>query len=122
MAIPLRAVGILRAAGFAAVAAICAQVISGTASAGAFVAGTAPDRRPEGAPRLQSNDKSPQWYASALAGVDKPYPASLRFLDDQGGWYSPFTRPGMPGRYDIRGLHAAAQPAAKSASAKAAKK
>jgi hypothetical protein len=104
------------------VAVVAAEVVPGAASAGAFVAGTTPDRRPEGAPRLQSNDKSPQWYASALAGVDKPYPASLKFLDDQGGWYSPFTRPGMPGRYDIRGLHGAAQPAAKSASAKAAKK
>lgn len=122
MGIPRRAVRILRTAGFAAVALISAQVVSGAVSAEAFVAGTTPDRRPAGAPRLQSNDKSPQWYASALAGVDKPYPSSLKFLDDQGGWYSPFTRPGMPGRYDIRGLHAAAKPAsAKAGSAKAAK-
>ncbi len=120
MGIPGRAVRILRGAGFVTAAVLAAQVASGAAAEG-FIGGTTPDRRPESAPRLQTSEKSPQWYASALRGVEKPYPPTLKFLDDQGGWYSPFIRPGMPGRYDIRGLHAAAKPVDKAASAKSAK-
>lgn len=82
-----------------------------------YVAGTAPDRRPEAAPRITAFDKSPAWYATARAGIAEPYPASLKFLDDQGGWYTPFTRPGMTGPYDIRGLHAARKAHAAPASA-----
>jgi hypothetical protein len=37
--------------------------------------------------------------------VSQPYPASLRFLEDQGNWYTPFNRPGMLPPYDIRGWH-----------------
>ena len=80
-----------------------------------WVAGTTPDRRPEGAPVLSQYLKPPQWLASATQGITQPLPSSLRFLDDQGGWYTPFTRPGMPGPYDIRGLHRA--PAATDAPA-----
>ncbi len=69
------------------------------------VAGLHPDRRPENAPVLKQPDKSARWYASATAGVSQPIPPSLRFLDDQGNWFTPFTHPGMVGRYDIRGLH-----------------
>jgi len=70
-----------------------------------FVAGTTPDRRPEGAPEITHYDKDAAWYAQALRGVAEPYPTSLLWLDDQGAWYTPFSRPGMPGVYDIRGLH-----------------
>lgn len=70
-----------------------------------FVAGTTPDRRPDGAPQINHYDKDAAWYGRALRGVVEPYPASLVWLDDQGAWYTPFTRPGMPGVYDIRGLH-----------------
>lgn len=73
----------------------------------AFVAGTTPDRRPPSAPQLKTYDKSPAWFEHALTGVSKPIPPSLGFLESQGGWFTPFTRPGMPGLYDIRGLHAA---------------
>lgn len=69
------------------------------------VAGVTPDQRPAGAPVISTLVKTPEWYAAALRGVEKPYPNSLTFLDDQGNWFTPFTRPGMPGRYDIRGLH-----------------
>jgi hypothetical protein len=72
-----------------------------------FVAGTTPDRRPEGAPRIQSLKRDAGWMDSALSGVSKPTPRSLRFLEDQGAWFTPFTRPNMPGHYDIRGLYAA---------------
>jgi hypothetical protein len=68
------------------------------------VAGLQPDRRPE-APRIQVFEKSPQWERRAMAGVVKPFPPSLKFVTDQGGWYTPIIRPGMPGRYDIRRLH-----------------
>jgi hypothetical protein len=38
-------------------------------------------------------------------GVSKPRPASLSWFADQGGWYTPFNRPGATGPYDIRGWH-----------------
>ena len=62
-------------------------------------------QRPEGAPRITDVDRSGSWYRHALKGVTRPYPHSLRFLEDQGNWYTPFNRPGMPGPYDIRGWH-----------------
>lgn len=70
------------------------------------VAGTAPDARPPEAPRLESFAKDGAWYRRALTGITPPYPASLRFLEDQGAWYTPFNVPGMTGRYDIRTWHA----------------
>ena len=81
--------------------------ISGSAaiSAGYPVAGTAPHQRLEGAPIITSYPKDAAWYQQALRGVNRPYPASLRFLEDQGAWHTPFNRPGMPGPYDIRGWH-----------------
>ena len=76
------------------------------ADEGGFVAGTTPDRRPENAPRLTTFEKNDAWYAKARTGVSEPYPASLMFLANQGGWFNPFTHPGMTGPYDIRGWHA----------------
>ena len=70
-----------------------------------FVAGTAPSERPATAPVIEEFDKSGTWYADALGGVSQPYPYSLRFLESQGGWFTPFTKPGMTGPYDIRGWH-----------------
>jgi hypothetical protein len=69
------------------------------------IAGTQPDQRPSDAPMITSVDHPGAWYRSALHGVTRPYPYSLRFLEDQGNWHTPFNRPGMPGRYDIRGWH-----------------
>ena len=71
------------------------------------VAGTTPYQRPEGAPRIETVERTDDWYAQALTGVSKPYPASLGFLENQGNWYTPFNHPGMPGRYDIRGWYGA---------------
>ena len=86
------------------------MLIVGTAGAqsadsNGFVAGTTPDRRPENAPA------APPFTAvgltpEALHGISGEIPASLSFLNNQGAWYTPFTRPGMTGRYDIRGWHA----------------
>ena len=69
------------------------------------VAGARPAERPATAPTISQFSKTPQWYGRALTGLRPPYPASFRFLDDQGAWYTPFTRPGMVGPYDLRGFH-----------------
>ncbi len=74
-------------------------------SAGLQVAGTQPFERPAGAPVVQEMEKDGGWYGKALTGVTQPYPESLRFLEDQGAWYTPFTRPGMSGPYDVRAWH-----------------
>ncbi len=70
-----------------------------------FIAGVKPYQRPENAPVITQVYKDQAWYMRALTGVSQPYPYSLRFLDDQGNWYTPFSRPGMTGYYDIRGWH-----------------
>lgn len=70
-----------------------------------FIAGVAPHQRPKDAPVITEVEKGADWYASALHGVESPYPYSLRFLEDQGNWFNPFQKPGMTGPYDIRGWH-----------------
>jgi hypothetical protein len=79
----------------------------GTAFAeGGFpIAGTQPSQRPQGAPAIDSVQRTPDWYEHALTGVSRPYPYSLRFLEYQGNWHTPFNHPGMHGPYDIRGWH-----------------
>lgn len=67
------------------------------------IAGLAPHQRPANAPRLVTD--IPQDRAHALHGVTQPIPASLKFLDNQGDWFNPFTHPGMTGPYDLRGWH-----------------
>lgn len=76
------------------------------------VAGLAPQSRPAGAPVITSFDKSPDWRARALSGVSGPHPPGLDFLNSQGAWYTPFTHPGMPEPYDLRGWHAHGKPGA----------
>jgi hypothetical protein len=77
------------------------------------IAGLKPSVRPAGAPVITAVAKPDGWYGAALTGVSKPYPASLKFLVDQGNWFSPFLHAGMTGPYDIRGWHSskAAEPA-----------
>lgn len=69
------------------------------------MAGLAPGQRPAGAPVVTGYFKDGDWYRRALTGIERPYPSSLRFLEDQEAWYTPFTHPGMTGRYDIRQWH-----------------
>ena len=69
------------------------------------VAGSEPSQRPQGAPVIERVKHDKQWYEEALTGVNQPYPRSLRFLDSQGNWYTPFNRPGMPAPYDLRGWY-----------------
>jgi len=75
---------------------------------GAPVAGLAPYERPANAPTIVT--PPPLDKARALHGVSEPKPASLKFLDDQGGWYNPFILPGMPRPYDLRGWHSPRKP------------
>lgn len=74
------------------------------------VAGLEPSQRPQGAPTITA----PVVESNALHGVSQPIPESIgKFMKDQGNWYSPFTRPGMLERYDIRGWHSAPPAAGK---------
>ncbi len=70
-----------------------------------FVAGVEPSKRPAGAPVIEEFAKDDGWYALARKGVQEPYPESLRFLEDQGAWYTPFNHPGAPHPYDLRNWH-----------------
>lgn len=74
-------------------------------TAGPFIAGVAPYQRPAGAPVITEYHKDAAWFAQALHGIEPPFPYSLRFLESQGAWFTPFRRPGMTGPYDIRNWH-----------------
>lgn len=91
----------------AATIVLCAVLAASGQAAGQDIAGLSPSVRPPSAPVLTEYPKNKAWYDQALLGVEQPYPASLRFLEDQGAWFSPFIHPGMNGPYDIRDLHAA---------------
>ncbi len=69
------------------------------------VAGINPSQRPADAPVIEWVEHNRAWYQQALTGIKPPYPHSLYFLDNQGNWYTPFTRPGMTGPYDLRGWY-----------------
>jgi hypothetical protein len=88
--------------------AVGTVVLLGSAAstlAGYPIAGVDPSQRPQGAPVITEVVKGPDWYKKALTGISEPYPQSLRFLEDQGNWYTPFIHPGMPGYYDLRGWY-----------------
>ena len=85
--------------------AMCCTTYAFAQEASSFVAGTSPDVRPSYAPVITETIRDDNWYSQALTGVVAPYPPSLKFLEDQGNWYTPFIYPGMPGPYDIRNLH-----------------
>jgi hypothetical protein len=90
------------------VSVLLTAVLGGSPSLNAAtppVAGVEPHLRPANAPVITEFKKDSGWYGQALDGVSQPYPGSLRFLEDQGAWHTPFNRPGMTGPYDIRGWH-----------------
>jgi hypothetical protein len=76
-----------------------------SASADYPIAGVEPGQRPQGAPVMEWVQHDKSWFQHSLTGINPPYPRSLYFLDNQGDWHTPFNRPGMRGRYDIRGWH-----------------
>ncbi|MBL3591444.1 MAG: hypothetical protein JMN24_16895 [gamma proteobacterium endosymbiont of Lamellibrachia anaximandri] len=90
---------------FLPVGAVLLLLMVSTVSADYPIAGIEPFQRPSGAPVLEWVQHDKAWYEHALTGVQRPYPRSLYFLDNQGDWYTPFNRPGMRGPYDIRGWH-----------------
>jgi len=94
---------------FAPAALLCSVIGGSAASTSAMaeypVAGVDPHQRPANAPVITEVQKDHAWYMRALTGVSEPYPASLRFLEDQGNWYTPFNHPGMTEPYDIRNWH-----------------
>lgn len=69
-----------------------------------FVAGLKPDARPQGAPVISRYQTDEAHRAMATKGIAEPR-NGIDFLKDQGAWYTPFNRPNLLGRYDIRGLH-----------------
>ena len=79
--------------------------LAGAASAQGYpIAGTAPDRRPDGAPKITEPARKATDQARYLFGVSQPVPTTLG-ARDQGAWYTPFDRPGMLHPYDPRGWH-----------------
>jgi hypothetical protein len=76
-----------------------------SATAANETAGVRPDIRPQGAPEITEFNRPDGWYDEALIGVEEPYPYSLRFLESQEAWYTPFSRGGMLPPYDLRGWH-----------------
>jgi hypothetical protein len=70
-----------------------------------FIAGEFPSQRPAHAGVISSDTPSPAKYQRLLHGLSAPYPASFRWIEQQGAWYTPFSHPGMPGPYDIRNWH-----------------
>lgn len=81
------------------------MLLTSTVSVSHPISGLAPYQRPAGAPVIELVRHNQAWYKQALTGVPQPYPRSLYFLENQGNWYTPFTHPGMTGRYDLRGWH-----------------
>jgi len=68
------------------------------------IAGLHPDQRPEGAPVIRDAQHPKDWDKVVVHGIAVPLPPHLA-TSDLGAWYSPFSRPGMVGRYDLRGWH-----------------
>jgi hypothetical protein len=69
-----------------------------------FIAGSTPDRRPEGAPRIEVFVRDAGWWERFTFGISRPLPPNLG-AESQGAWYTPFNRPGMLPPYDLRGWH-----------------
>ena len=71
-----------------------------------YVAGTAPDRRPDHAAVIETPTAEQVRAEEALHGVSAPIPDSiLRMIASQGAWHTPFNHPGMPHPYDLRNWH-----------------
>ena len=69
-----------------------------------YVAGFRPDMRPAGYPVVVRFEGLEGWKEQAVRGLGQPV-VGVKFLDDQGAWYTPFNRANLLGRYDLRGLH-----------------
>ena len=72
------------------------------------IAGLTPDQRAASAPSIKAVTRTPEQTTKLTTGISQPLPQGIEWLKDQGNWYTPFTRPGMVGYYDLRGWHGAA--------------
>lgn len=101
--------GLGRRAGFVTLICQCLMMfalISVDAVADEFVAGTSPDRRPEAAPVLDTARADQIRAREAQHGIEEPVPDSVtKVIESQGAWHTPFSHPGMPQPYDLRGWH-----------------
>jgi len=70
----------------------------------AAIAGFRPYERPVGYPVVVRYEGLDRWKEQAVRGLGQPV-VGLKFMDDQGAWYTPFNRANLLGRYDLRGLH-----------------
>jgi len=80
--------------------------LSSVVPASDFIAGLRPDQRPSEAPRVTAVAVDEPLKAQRLKGISQPWPGNLETIATQGNWYSPLFQPGLPGPYDLRGLHA----------------
>ena len=76
------------------------------------VAGLHPDRRPDSAPQLTTDDVSADRLKAYLHGVSEPVPGNVGTIAGTGHWWVPLRHPGMTGPYDVRAWHTGAAPAA----------
>lgn len=95
------------------------MVIAGGAVAqtAGYVAGLHPDRRPDGAPRLEQVTLAPEQLERALHGIEGPAPGNVESIADTGKWWVPLRGPGMNPPYDLRGWHNPSSEVAASAAA-----
>lgn len=68
------------------------------------MAGLRSDQRPVGAPVIERFEQSDAWRAKALTGIGEPQ-TGVGFSRIRGAQSTPFNRPNLPGRYDIRRMH-----------------
>ena len=80
--------------------------LSSAVPAAEFIAGLKPDRRPAEPPRTMTVVIYQALKEQRLKGISQPWPGNLEAIAAQGNWYSPLFQPGLPGPYDLRGLHA----------------
>ena len=69
-------------------------------------AGLLPDQRPKGAPVIKEMIHQDQLRERLVQGIEGAVPEGIqKWIKDQGAWFTPFSHPGMYGRYDLRGWH-----------------
>ena len=98
----MRAMKINRIRAFAALGGML-LVSAGLADEG-FIGGLRPGQRRSDAPVIKEFAPGEAWQARAVHGIAEPR-TGLGFLKDQGAWYTPFNRPNLNGRYDLRQMY-----------------
>lgn len=90
-----------------ATAALLSTLAPPLPAAPTYVSGLVPHERPAGGPVKTEVTGLGERGFQGIEGVP---PASLeRLKGSQGEWYTPFSRAGMSGPYDLRGWHRAAE-------------